>query len=113
MTDEAWNAGSARSLGVLMVGNALDEVDERGRQLRGDTLLVLYNAHHEDVPFALPNVSAHTAWVRVLDTIAPSVYEQRFTGGDTYPLRGRTLAVFVLSASGRTQGAPAAGVRRA
>jgi len=27
MTDEAWNAPFVRSLGVLMVGNALDEVD--------------------------------------------------------------------------------------
>ena len=32
MTDEAWNAPFVRSLGVLMVGNALDEVDERGRR---------------------------------------------------------------------------------
>lgn len=30
MTDEAWNAPFVRSLGVLMVGDAIDEVDERG-----------------------------------------------------------------------------------
>ena len=82
MTDEAWNAPSVRSLGVLMVGNALDEVDERGRQVRGDTLLMLLNAHHDAVPFALPTITDGTAWVRAIDTIAPYVEERRYAGGD-------------------------------
>jgi glycogen operon protein len=101
MTDDAWNAGFARSLGVLMVGNALDEVDERGRQLRGDTLLILLNAHHDDVPFSMPSVSPHTAWTRIVDTIEPHAAEHRFPGGEVYPLRGRTLALFVLSPNRR------------
>ena len=54
MTDEAWNAPFVRSLGVLIVGDALEEVDERGRQLRGDTLLILLNSHHEEVAFVIP-----------------------------------------------------------
>jgi glycogen operon protein len=101
MTDTAWNAPFVRSLGVLMVGTALDEVDERGCQVRGDTLLVLLNAHHEEVPFALPMVSDGTAWLRVLDTIAPSVEERRYVGRAKYPLQGRTLAVFVLRSEQR------------
>ena len=50
MQDEQWNTASARSLGVLIVGDALDEVDEQGRPLRGDTLLFLLNAQ----PLLLP-----------------------------------------------------------
>jgi glycogen operon protein len=101
MTDEAWNSHSTRSLGVLMVGDALDEVDEFGRPLRGDTLLILLNAHHGAVPFALPSISTNTAWVRILDTIAPYVEERRYTGDTTYPLQGRTLALFTLSSERR------------
>jgi glycogen operon protein len=96
MTDEAWNAPSVRSLGVLMVGSALDEVDERGRQVRGDTLLILLNAHHEEVPFSLPTSAAGTAWVRVVDTIEPYVEEHSYPGGAKYRLQGRTLVLFVL-----------------
>ena len=48
----------------------------------GDTLLILLNAHHEAVPFALPSIGPKTAWVRVLDTIAPHVEERRYPGGD-------------------------------
>ena len=56
MTDEAWNAPFVRSIAVLAVGEALDEVDELGRQVTGDTLLILLNAHHEEVPFILPAI---------------------------------------------------------
>jgi isoamylase len=97
MTDETWNAPFVHSLGVLIVGDALDEVDERGRQLRGDTLLILLNSHHDKVPFVLPSVSTDTAWVLLVDTIQAYVEEQRFAGGTQYPLQGRTLAVFELS----------------
>jgi glycogen operon protein len=96
MTDEAWNAPSVRSIGVLMIGNALEEVDERGRQVRGDTLLILLNAHPDAVPFALPTITDGTVWVRTIDTIAPYVEECRFAGGESYSLQGRTMAVFVL-----------------
>jgi glycogen operon protein len=103
MTDDAWTSHTTRSLGVLMVGDALDEVDELGRPLRGDTLLILLNAHHGSVPFALPSISPNTAWVRFLDTIAPSVEERRYTGDTTYLLQGLSLALFILSSERRAE----------
>jgi glycogen operon protein len=100
MTDEAWKQ-SVRSLGVLMVGDALDEVDERGRPVRGDTLLMVLNAHHEKVPFSLPSIGPRTVWVRFLDTIAAHVEERAFGGGEAYDLQGRALALFLLRAEPR------------
>jgi isoamylase len=101
MTDEAWNAPSVRFLGVLIVGNALDEVDERGRQVTGDTLLILLNAHHEEVPFSLPLIANDQSWVRAIDTIDAKVEERRFSRGATYPVQGRTLVVFTLNGERR------------
>jgi glycogen operon protein len=103
MTDEAWNSPSTPSLGVLMVGDALEEVDERGRPVRGDTLLILLNAHHLDMTFVLPTMGPHTSWLRVLDTIAAHVEERRYPGGETYSLQGRTLVLFVLTAERRNE----------
>jgi glycogen operon protein len=103
MTDEAWNAPFVRSLGVLMVGDALDEVDERGRQVTGDTLLILLNAHFEEVPFVLPKVDEGKSWLRVIDTIDAKTPETRFHGGARYPLQGRTLAVFLLNGDRRAR----------
>jgi isoamylase len=101
MTDEAWNAPFVRSLGVLAVGEALDEVDERGRRVTGDTLLILLNAHFEEVPFILPRVRRETSWLRVADTINARAPEQRFPGNHTYPLQGRSLALFTLDGERR------------
>jgi glycogen operon protein len=96
MTDDAWNAPFVRSLGVLMVGDALNEVDERGQAVIGDTLLILLNAHSEAVPFTLPLVDDHQSWLRQIDTIDALTPEKRCTGGSKYPLQGHTLAVFIL-----------------
>jgi isoamylase len=96
MTDEAWNAPLVRSIGMLMVGDALDEVDERGRQVTGDTLLILLNAHHEPVPFTLPQPDEGKAWLRIMDTIAARVPEKRYAGGAKYPLQGKSMALFRL-----------------
>jgi glycogen operon protein len=78
------------------VGDAIDEVDDRGRQVRGDTLLILFNAHAETVSFTLPAMHEQRRWTRVLDTIEWRVAATSFAGGAVYPLQGRTLALFVL-----------------
>jgi glycogen operon protein len=101
MTDETWNAPSVRSLGVLMVGNAIDEVDERGRQVTGDTVLVLLNAHDRDVPFVLPKTEEGKSWLRAIDTICATTPEERWNGETQYPLRGRTMALFTLNGDRR------------
>jgi glycogen operon protein len=96
MTDAAWNASSVRSLGVLMVGNVLDEIDERGRPLSGDTLLILLNADFDDLSFVLPTIGSGHAWVRVIDTIESDAPELPFCGGTTYELHARSIALFTL-----------------
>jgi isoamylase len=103
MTDEAWNAPFVRSLGVLMVGDALEDVDERGRQVVGDTVLLLLNAHYEEVPFVLPKVDEGKSWLRVIDTIDAKAPEKRLDGGARYPLQGRTVALFTLNGDRRSR----------
>jgi glycogen operon protein len=71
MTDASWNVGFARSLGALLRGDALDEVDENGDPTRGDTLLLLLNAHHGPKAFTLPGLPRGQRWVALLDTATP------------------------------------------
>ncbi|HEY3162244.1 MAG TPA: glycogen debranching protein GlgX [Vicinamibacterales bacterium] len=96
MTDFAWNAPFVRSLGVLMVGNAIDDIDERGQLVSGDTLLILLNAHFESVPFVLPAAEEGHEWGRIFDTFDPHPMEARFHGGTKYALQGRTVVLFTL-----------------
>src|SRR5206468_8259454 len=45
MSDDAWNAGFVKCLGVRLAGDLIGDVDERGEPIKGDTLLILLNAH--------------------------------------------------------------------
>jgi glycogen operon protein len=108
MTDESWNAGFVRCLGVRLEGNAIDEVDERGHPIVGDTLLVLLNAHHDRIDFTLPPEGEDDRWVRLTDTSDPRNAGEAFEGGVRYPLGGRSLVLFRLVDLSREPGARAA-----
>ena len=45
MSDEAWHAPFVRCLGVQLFGQSID-VDAHGETIRGDTMLLLFNADH-------------------------------------------------------------------
>jgi glycogen operon protein len=96
MTDEAWNASSARSLGVLLAGDAIQEVDEHGERIIGDTLLLVMNASGEDASFILPACRADLMWEFILDTFDLNVKDAVLTEGRRYKSRSRSLAVFIL-----------------
>ena len=96
MADEAWNADFVRSIGMLLSGHAIEEVDERGERITGDTLLVLLNAHTGKVPFTLPPLEADQQWQRFIDTIEERAVARVFRPGVRYPLQGRSVAVFRL-----------------
>jgi len=64
LTEEDWKDPAARSLGMLIDGEATDETDDKGKPIRGDTMLLLVNASEGDVDFTLPEGS----WSAVVDT---------------------------------------------
>jgi len=97
MDDNAWNAAFVRSLGMLLSGSAIEEVNERGELVIGDTLLVLLNGHTDQVPFTLPALDADQQWQRVFDTFDPHGSDKPFEGGSQYPLEGRSVVCFKLT----------------
>jgi len=100
MTDEAWNRDYVRCLGVRLAGDASDEVDEAGNRIVGDTLLLLFNAHHEAIAFKLPSQKRGEFWQRLLDTAEPQAGVRGFRSGSRYPLQGRSVAVLRLATRG-------------
>jgi isoamylase len=54
MSEQEWQQDFARCLGVLLAGDAADQVDERGRPVVDRNFVVLFNAHHDDIEFTLP-----------------------------------------------------------
>ena len=54
MTEEEWGHDHARALAVFLSGEALNEVDGRGRAVRDDSFMLLFNADANPVTFTLP-----------------------------------------------------------
>ena len=68
MTDDDWQAGFQKSLGVFLNGEALPDVDERGERVRDQDFFLLFNAHHEPVVFSLRAPKRKRGWVVCVDT---------------------------------------------
>ena len=98
MTDEAWNSGYVKCLGVRLAGDVIDDVDDHGEPIVGETVLILLNAHHEPIPFTLPTHQAERHWERLADTADPDAEPSFHEGKQTYDLKDRALALFRLRA---------------
>jgi glycogen operon protein len=97
MTEEDWNNAENRCVGLILSGDAVDELDARGNRITDDTFLFLLNANHQRVAFMLPGPSAKAQWQVVLDTREGMARRtRRVSKGANYNLEGRSLALFRL-----------------
>ncbi|MDP8923268.1 MAG: glycogen debranching protein GlgX [Chloroflexota bacterium] len=98
MTDEQWETPSTRAFGLRMAGDLINELDEHGDRVQGDSLMLLLNAWHESVPFVIPTVAVPERWEVLVDTVWPELRygEMICTSGEAYPLEGRSVALLRL-----------------
>jgi len=68
MSDQDWQAGFAKSLGVFLNGEAIPTRDERGSRIIDDSFYVMFNAHSEAVEFVLPESRWGEQWTIALNT---------------------------------------------
>jgi isoamylase len=95
MTQEDWNGGFAKALGVFLNGEGIQSPDARGERVVDESFYVLFNAHHEPLQFTLPKRDWGDEWVVVLDTArsTPKAEEQRQKAGQEVPVESRSLKV--------------------
>ena len=63
-----WDDDGRRALGMLLHGDAADDVDVRGRRTPGQSLLVLINGDTKPVAFEVPTVPGDGTWTGILST---------------------------------------------
>jgi isoamylase len=71
MTETEWSDPDGRVLGMLIHGEASDEIDERGRLNRGATLLLVLNGGGEAQTFHLPSLAETGSWEEIVNTARP------------------------------------------
>ncbi len=99
-----WALPYARSLGYVLGGEGCLIDESKGcTGAAGESFLVLLNAHHDVIHYALPTAAKERYWELILDTSLPdggvSYIEadqgKKYELGERYPLQGRSVALFV------------------
>src|SRR5204862_4806493 len=71
MADEDWNDAGNHVLGMLISGQATDEVNERGRPVCGDTLRRLLTGGTRSRRIARPQLEETGAWTGIIHQARP------------------------------------------
>ncbi|HEX7087931.1 MAG TPA: glycogen debranching protein GlgX [Vicinamibacterales bacterium] len=103
MSDEDWRNGFAKSFAVVLNGDALPELDERGRPIRDSSFLLLFNAHEDPLTFTIPGWPIESArqpapdriWTIIVDTAVGFLPDdsRRVRAGETVETVSRSLVV--------------------
>lgn len=96
VTDEVWNAGFVKCIGLRLDGKLIGEVNDHGEPIEGDTVLLLLNAHHEEICFMLPTPVEEAFWEPLLDTAQFPGHLSETKGGAQYRIFGRSIALLRL-----------------
>jgi isoamylase len=91
MTDEDWDANT-KTVALALDGDAITEPDVRGERITGDSFLLIFNAHDEDVNFDLPDPKGE--WVPVLDTAQGSIDSASPVAGEKVDVQARSTVIF-------------------
>ena len=68
MSDQDWQVGFAKSLGVFLNGRGIPTPNERGEQVVDETFYIMFNSSHEPVEFTLPLAKWGQRWAELLET---------------------------------------------
>ncbi len=81
-------AGFVRCLGLRLAGDLIDDENERGEPVVGETLLLLLNGHWEPIDFTLPETKRGHIWDRLFDTAEPAPGGSAIRGRCAVSLQG-------------------------
>jgi glycogen operon protein len=105
MTNAEWSSPHVRALGVVLVGFASEVRDSRGRPIQDDTFMLLFNAHHDPVPFVLGGQEG-VRWELFLDTAEEAGFlddPPTFSSSDELQLFGYSMCGLRLTAGSEEQ----------
>jgi isoamylase len=93
MTEAEWSDPESRSIGMLLLGRAADELDALGRSARGETLFVLLNAGSTSRSYALPPIEWPGLWEELVSTARPTSPYRRPVRGEVVNLAAQSSLI--------------------
>jgi len=108
MSDQDWQAGFAKSLGVFLNGDAVSMLDEHGQRIVDDSFYVMLNAHSEPVEFVLPESKWGEQWSVAIDTselpdgMDVEAHRPQLAAGEHVHVQAWSMVLLRRFAAGRT-----------
>jgi isoamylase len=80
-------------VGIFLNGEAIRSVTPRGEPVRDDSLVLLFNAHHEPAQFVLPPRRFGSQWQLELSTAHPDAASRTFNAREVVTVEARAVLV--------------------
>jgi isoamylase len=101
MEEQNWKQDHPSTMAVFLNGQAIAEPDPRGHPVVDDSLLVLFNGHHEQVTFTLPPATYGANWQVLVDTTHAKVPTDLWhEAGGPVPVAARGTVVLARPRAG-------------
>lgn len=102
MSSHEWNDAARLHVGFVYSGDAIEEVDEAGERIIGDTLFCYLNASAKNVNVVMPKYILPGRWLLVLDTMDETFKDvpEVFSYGDRHRICARSIQIFRLQKAG-------------
>jgi len=95
LSEQAWNAGWIRTLGMMLNGSTLNTTDQLGNPIADNSFLLLVNAYHQAVNFQLPPPPRDGIWQTILNTNNCATPFKKSTARRRVRLEGRSLILLM------------------
>jgi glycogen operon protein len=101
MTEEQWNSGFAKAIGIFLNGEGIGSPGPRGERIIDESFLILLNAHYEMLEFAIPPELQEWEWVTILDTTKPRFVQRGKRYIEDKPINVEARSIIILQRLGR------------
>lgn len=92
MSEEHWNTHFAKTLSVFLFGKGIHALGPKGEQITDDSFYLIFNAHHDALPFKLPSEKFGKTWTKVIDTSNSKIEPQgEYKAQEEITVAGRSI----------------------
>ncbi|NJO46526.1 MAG: glycogen debranching protein GlgX [Oscillatoriales cyanobacterium RM2_1_1] len=95
MTEEQWNVGFAKAIGVFLNGEEILARGSQGERVIDESFMIFFNAHYELIEFSFPDNLQQYQWKLLIDTKEPNFVNTEifFAGDQAVPVSARSIIV--------------------
>ncbi|RAM52206.1 MAG: glycogen debranching enzyme GlgX [Hapalosiphonaceae cyanobacterium JJU2] len=101
MTEEQWNDGFTKAIGIFLNGEEIATPGPRGERIIDESFLLFFNAHYEMVEFIIPKGLQDWEWLTIIDTTKPRFVQRGKRYIEDKPVQVEARSLVMLQRMGK------------